>query len=80
MKVNLKGLFANVLSEIPSRRREYHQFCLDEVLEHIQGVVDGKYTVDEFAEHYCIDRSRSESNKVKPVEHGSEAGRDGRCE
>lgn len=58
MKVNLKGLFANIIADVPGRRREYHRFCLDEVFGHIQDVVNGKHTIEEFAEHYCIGRSR----------------------
>lgn len=72
MKVNLKGLFANVVSDCSARRRSYNQFCLDEVYGHLQDVLDGKHTIEEFADHYCMTRSasRSESNKVKPAVSG----------
>lgn len=82
MKVNLKGLFANVASDARASRREYNQFCLDEVYGHIQDVLDGRHTIEEFADHYCMTRtpSHSESNKVKPGEHGIDASRAGRCE
>ena len=80
MRVNLKGLFANVVADSAPRRRAYNQHCLDEVYGHIQNVIDGKHTIDEFAEHYCITKSRSESNKVEPGEHGTDGSRAGRCE
>ena len=54
MKVNLRGLFSNVANSTPSHVRSYHKACLDEVLAHIQGVIDGQYTLKEFAEHYCM--------------------------
>lgn len=54
MKVNLEGLFANVLADMKPRQRAYHKVCLDEVLGHIKDVVAGKHTIEEFAEHYCL--------------------------
>ena len=59
MKVNLKGLFANVVADCPMRRRVYNQHCLDEVYAHIQDVIDGKHTIEEFADHYCMTRRAS---------------------
>ena len=57
MRVNLRGMFKNIADEITPSRRSYHQHCLDEVYAHIQGVIDGQYTLKEFAEHYCIKES-----------------------
>ena len=54
MKVNLEGLFANVLSEVNKNQRGYYGVCLGEVLDHIKSVVAGEHTIAEFAEHYCL--------------------------
>lgn len=56
MKVDLAGLFTNVARELPARKRDYYEFCLQEVLGHIQDVVNGKHTIEEFAEHYCLEK------------------------
>lgn len=58
MKVNMKGLFANVVADCTPSRRSYNQFCLDEVYGHIVDVIEGRHTIDEFAEHYCIQRTK----------------------
>lgn len=57
MKVNLRGMFKNITSDTPARRRSYHQACLDDFYSHLQGVVDGQFTLKEFAELYCIKKS-----------------------
>lgn len=56
MKVNLQGLFANIVSDTPARRKAYNAGCLEEVYNHIRDVLDGKHTIEEFAEHYCIEK------------------------
>lgn len=55
MKVNLAGLFKNVASSIPRRDgRDYAEFCLQEVYDNINDVIQGRHTMAEFAEHYCL--------------------------
>lgn len=58
MKVNLRGMFKNIANDTPRARRSYHQACLDELHEHLQGVIDGQYTLKEFAERYCLEWTR----------------------
>jgi hypothetical protein len=54
MKVDLKGMFANILSDVRPAMRDYHGFCLDELLKHLQETIRGEHTLQEFAEHYCL--------------------------
>jgi len=54
MKVSLSGLLANVTSALPKREKKYYAFCLEELHDHIVGLVSGEHTIEEFAEHYCI--------------------------
>lgn len=54
MKTDLEGLFANIAAQLRGDQRDYYKFCLEEVLGHIKDVVDGKHTIQEFAEHYCL--------------------------
>lgn len=56
MKVSLSGLFANVSSALPKREKQYYAFCLEELHDHIVGLVSGEYTIEEFADHYCVKR------------------------
>lgn len=59
MKVNLSGLMRNcrdALRRSRDRNGAMHAYCLEELQEHIEGLVAGKYTLDEFADHYCIKR------------------------
>jgi hypothetical protein len=60
MKVSLSGLFANVVSALPPKQRDYYGFCLEEVLGHIKDVAAGKHTIEEFAEHYCLKKEAAE--------------------
>ena len=39
MKVSLSGLFANVSSALPKREKQYYAFCLEELHDHIVGLV-----------------------------------------
>ena len=57
MKVNLLGMFKNITNDTPPSRRSYHQACLDDLYSHLQGVVEGQYTLKEFADLYCIKKS-----------------------
>jgi hypothetical protein len=59
MKVSLSGLLANVSAALNSRERKYYAFCLEELHDHIVGLVNGEHTLEEFAEHYCIKRRAS---------------------
>jgi hypothetical protein len=61
MKVSLKGLFNNVVSAMPKSQRDYYQFCLEEVYGHLEDVLNGKHTIEEFAEHYCIKKTEPET-------------------
>lgn len=54
MKVNLSGLFHNAATNTDRKAVAYYRDALDEVLEHLRDVADGKHTFAEFAEHYCI--------------------------
>ena len=59
MKVNLSGLIRNAKSACEKGDKTYGAmtaYALEELQEHIEGVVSGKYTIEEFAEHYCITR------------------------
>lgn len=55
LKMNLAGLFNNVAMSIPRRDgREYAEASLQEVYKHINDVIQGRHTLAEFAEHYCL--------------------------
>ena len=58
MRVNLRGMFKNICNDTPANRRSYHQACLDDLYGHLQGVIDGQYTLKEFAECYCLEWTR----------------------
>jgi hypothetical protein len=60
MKVSLKGLLSNARASCKSGDKQYgsmHAYCLEELERHIQELVDGKHTIEEFAEFYCVERS-----------------------
>ena len=54
MRVSLKGLFANVTHDLPRQTRDYYRFSLDEFYQHLTETVEGKHTLAELAEHYCL--------------------------
>jgi hypothetical protein len=59
MKVNLKGLIENAGSAAKRGDKMYggvHAYALKELHDHIVGLVNGKHTIEEFADHYCIER------------------------
>ena len=59
MKVSLAGLISNAGSAAKKGDKTYGAitaYALEELQEHIEGVVNGRYTLEEFAEHYCIKR------------------------
>lgn len=61
MKTDLAGLFRNVTRELKSCRSDkadYYDFVLNEVLQHIEETVRGEHSIDEFADHYCINRAQ----------------------
>lgn len=67
MKVNLDGLVSNAGDALKCSRDSYgnmYAFCLEELRDHIVGLVNGKHTIDEFAEHYCIKRESPPSDSV----------------
>ena len=75
MKVNLDGLIKNSQKCLQSSRDgagPMFAYCLGELRGHIQDVVDGKATFDEFADFYCLKESRSESNKRQTQENGTD--------
>lgn len=63
MKVSLKGLFHNAVAASP-QQRAYYRDSLSEVYKHLQDVVDGKHTIEEFAECYCIKRNDARGDGV----------------
>ncbi|MFA5952278.1 MAG: hypothetical protein WC807_18575 [Hyphomicrobium sp.] len=57
MKVSLDGLIENAGSCLKCSRDSYgpmYAYVLEELRDHINGVVRGEITLQEFAEHYCI--------------------------
>jgi hypothetical protein len=59
MKVNLNGLIANAASAARNGDKTYggmYAFSLEELKGHIIDVVNGKHTIEEFADFYCIER------------------------
>lgn len=60
MKCSLPGLFANISAAVPAKERDYYSFCLDEVLLNLRLTIEGKYTLQEFAEHYCLTDTTAE--------------------
>ena len=59
MKVSLNGLLQNIISALPPLERKYYACFLEELQEHIVGLVNGKYSPEEFSEHYRIERALS---------------------
>lgn len=61
MKINLAGLIKGCQEDLRSKKKgmyaDRHAYCLGGLEEHIRGVVSGKYTIEQFAELYCIDRA-----------------------
>lgn len=55
MRVSLPGLFANIVRELPDDQQGQYRFVLDEVLQHLRETIAGEHTLDEFAEHYCLE-------------------------
>jgi hypothetical protein len=59
MKVNLDGLISNAGATLRCSRDAYggmYAYCLEELRNHIKDVVNGRHTIEEFAEFYCIKR------------------------
>ena len=66
MKVSLKGLLSGARSACKKGDKQYgalHAYCLEELEKHIQDLVDGKNTIDDFAEFYCVKRSPEAQQK-----------------
>lgn len=56
MKCNLAGLLRQAADCIdPERDTGAYAYMLGEVADHISDVRNGKHTLAEFAEHYCMD-------------------------
>lgn len=49
MRVSMSGLFAEIGRQAPNCK-----LILQEVEQHIRGVISGEYTIEEFADHYCL--------------------------
>jgi hypothetical protein len=59
MKVNLHGLLSRARASCTKANKTFgamNAYALEELEEHIVGLCRGKYTLNEFAEHYCIER------------------------
>lgn len=59
MKVSLDGLISNAGSCLKCSRDSYgpmYAYVLEELRQHIVDLVNGKHSLDEFAEFYCIKR------------------------
>ena len=57
MKVSLSGLLSHAKSACKKADKTYggmHAYCLEELEDHIKGLVAGKHTLAEFAEFYCV--------------------------
>jgi len=52
MRVSLSGLFEEI-----GRRAPTYKLILQEVDQHIRGVISGEHTIEEFADHYCLSDS-----------------------
>ena len=66
MKVSLNGLIANAGAACRAGDPTFgrmHAYCLEELRDHIIGLVRGKHTLDEFAERYCIKNTDDEDKK-----------------
>ena len=65
MKVNLHGMLSRARAACIKSNETFgamNAYALEELEEHIVGVVNGKYTIEEFAEHYCIERKPKTEN------------------
>jgi hypothetical protein len=68
MKVNLDGLIANAGAALRCSRDSFggmYAYSLEELRNHIKDVVNGKHTIEEFAEFYCIKRD-TEAGEAHP--------------
>ena len=67
MKVSLDGLISNAGSCLKCSRDSYgpmYAFVLEELRDHIKGLVNGKHTIEQFADFYCIKRDAAAKGEV----------------
>lgn len=61
MKISLKGLIESAADALEAKKKDpnarMYAFCLKELLGHIQATVDGKHTLEEFADFYCVKKA-----------------------
>lgn len=70
MRVNIAGLLKNAAENTDRKAVAYYVGCIEEVVEHLRDVADGKRTFEEFAEHYCIKpRSEKSAAEYPPRSH-----------
>ena len=68
MKVNLHGLLSRARASCIKSNDTFgamNAYALEELEEHIVGLVQGKYTLEEFARHYCIKAKTVETEVAK---------------
>lgn len=63
MRVDLVGLLKQAAECIdPERDTGAYAYMLgEELVEHIEGVRDGRYSLQDFAKHYCLTRTEQVS-------------------
>jgi len=71
MRVDLKGLFANVAAEIRTGNRDFYKFALDEVYQHLVETIGGKHSLTEFADHYCLTERLTEAEAAPTKKEGA---------
>lgn len=51
MKLSLPGAFKNIARDAPQ-----YAVTLEEIERHLRETIAGEHTLQEFAEHYCLDK------------------------
>ena len=54
LKMNLPGMFNNILRAIQKRERDQYACCLEELERHLRETIRGERTLQEFAEFYYL--------------------------
>lgn len=66
MRVSLSGLLANAVRAIrdgEKRDAEMYEAAFDQLKVHLTETIEGKHTLQEFAEFYCLTKPQNRSAK-----------------
>ena len=55
MRLSLPGAFKNITRDLPTDVRDHYACVLEEIERHLRETIRGEHTLQEFAEHYCLD-------------------------